>query len=141
VNGRKRHVAVDKLGLILALVVHAANVQDKTGARMVLWELAARGFRRLATVFADGGYESRPLADLARRWGGWAFVVVQRLGGTTGFVVLPKRWVVERTFAWVGRNRLAAREYEERTDSSEAVVYAAMVRLMLRRLARAKPGG
>lgn len=136
--GRKRHVAVDKLGLILAVVVHAAGLQDRSGARLVFGALVGRGLARLATIFADGGYESGPLANCARRWGGWLLQVVKRTDDLKGFVVLPKRWVVERTFAWIGRNRLASKEYEELPQTSESVVYVAMIRLMLRRLAKAK---
>ncbi len=134
-NGRKRHIVVDTLGLLLAVVVHTASVQDRVGAKLVLARLAGR-FGRLRLIWADGGYLG-PLIDWARDWGGWVLEIVRRPDGATGFQVLPRRWVVERTFAWLGRYRRLSKDYEALPASSEAMIYLAMTSLMLRRL---KPG-
>ena len=132
-NGRKRHIVVDTIGLILAVVVHAANIQDRDGARLVLERLKA-GFERLKLIWADGGYAGK-LVEWAKAFGGWVVEIVRRRDGAAGFEVLPRRWVVERTFAWLGRCRRLSKDYEERTESSEAMTYIAMIGLMARRLA------
>lgn len=133
-TGRKRHLVVDTLGLLLAVVVHAANVQDRDGARLVLAKLAGR-FPRLWLLWADGGYAGALLV--------WALVaaglvieVVAKPAGTTTFTVLPKRWIVERTFGWLGRCRRLAKDFENLARSHLAFVQLAMIRLMMRRIAR-----
>jgi putative transposase len=140
VNGRKRHLVVDTLGLILAVVVHGANVQDHDGAVPVLGavgRLKAR-FRRLKVIFADGAYGRNDLPECVRAAFGWLLQTVPRPADAKGFVVLPKRWIVERTFGWLGRYRRHSKDYERDTASSEAMIHIAMTHLMLRRLARAK---
>jgi putative transposase len=133
VKGRKRHIAVDSSGLLLGIVVHAADIQDADGA----WDLLRRIkplYCWLQAVFADGIYD-RTAVLLACFLLGLTLIVVRRIAGTTGFIVLPRRWVVERTLGWLGRWRRLARDYEELPEVSEAMVTVAMIRLMLHRLA------
>jgi putative transposase len=134
--GRKRHILVDTLGLLLLVVVHAASEQDRTAARQVLAPLAHR-FSRLRKVWADGGYFGS-LADWLwqlRAHHRVRLEVVERTAAL-GFQVLPKRWIVERTFAWLGLCRRLSKDYEYLTESSEAMIQIAMINLMLRRLAQ-----
>ncbi|MFB7950095.1 IS5 family transposase [Kitasatospora phosalacinea] len=134
VNGRKRHIVVDTLGLLLTVMVTAASVTDREAGRTLLARLRERHWR-ITLVWADGGCTGR-LVDLARDVLSLALSVVKRSDDTTGFVVLPKRWLVERTFAWLMRSRRLARDYEGRTDTSEAVIRWSMSMVMSRRLAR-----
>ncbi len=134
VKGRKRHIVVDTLGLVLAVIVHPASVQDRDGAYAVLARLAGR-FPRLRLIWADGGYSGQVAELVALTWG-WTVEIVKRTAGEKGFTVLPRRWVVERTFAWLGRYRRLSKDYEQRAEVSEAMVHLAMISLMLRRLAR-----
>jgi putative transposase len=141
VNGRKRHIVVDTLGLILAVVVHPANVQDYDGAVLVLGllgRLKAR-FRRLKVIFADSAYGRNHLPQSLKEAFGWLLQTVLRPVDVKGFVVLPKRWIVERTFGRLGRYRRHSKDYERNPASSEAMIYIAMTHVMLRRLARPKP--
>ena len=137
ITGRKRHLAVDTLGLLLAVVVHGADWQDQDGAEWVLDKLGER-FRRIKVVFGDVAYGRDGLPEWVRETFGWILQVVLRPVGVKGFVVLPKRWIVERTFAWLARHRRHSRDYEETTASSEAVTYIAMISFMSKRLARAE---
>ena len=133
IKGRKRHIVVDTLGLILAVVVHAANVQDRDGAKLVLEKL--RGvYPRLKKIWADGGYAGK-LIEWTKSLGGWVLEIVKRSDSIVGFAVLPKRWIVERTFAWLGRYRRMSKDYETLPASSETMIYLAMINLMLHRLA------
>jgi len=136
VNGRKRHILVDTLGLLLMVVVHAANLQDRDGARTVFEKVKGK-FARLQLIWADGGYAGK-LVDWVKDVCGWVLTIVKRPEGMTGFQVLPRRWVVERTFAWLGRYRRLSKDYEASPETSEAMIYAAMTHLMVRRLARAR---
>jgi putative transposase len=115
------------------VVVHAANVQDRDGAKLVLAKLAGR-FPRLWLVWADGGYAGA-LLIWALVGGGWVIEVVKKPAGATTFAVLPKRWIVERTFAWLGRCRRLSKDYEALPATSEAWIHVAMIHLMLKRLA------
>lgn len=134
ITGRKRHLVVDTLGLILAVAVHAANVPDSVGARPLLAQLGWDEFPRLETLFADQAYQGTLEAWTAEELGLW-LQIVPKLEGQSTFVVLPKRWIVERTFAWLLRYRRLRSEYETTTQSSVAWIYAAMIHLMARRLA------
>lgn len=136
VVGRKRHILVDTLGLILLVCVHAANVQDRDGARLLLRPLRER-FGWLRCIWADGGYAGTLVEWVRNLWPGRGrrLQIVARDRTLKYFAVLPKRWIVERTFAWLGRYRRLNRDYERTTTSSEAFVYIAMIRLMTRRLA------
>jgi transposase len=135
VNGRKRHLLVDTLGLLLVLVVHPANVQDRDGLALVCRRLRRR-FPWLRRVFADGGYQGETAACAAAQEG-LRLAIVTRDPGTHGFAVLPRRWVVERTFAWLGRNRRLAKDFETTVASAITMIYLASLQLLLRRLARA----
>jgi len=135
ITGRKRHLVVDTLGLVLALVVHSAKVSDQQGARWVLALLTHR-FPRLQRLWTDGNYTGA-LVEWALHWGGWGLEAVKRPAGTKGFQLLPRRWVVERTFAWLGRYRRLSKDYEALPQTSEAWIYLAMTNLMLGRLVAA----
>jgi transposase len=136
-RGRKRHLLVDTSGLLLRAVVHAASVQERAGAKLVLAGIRDR-FPRLRLVWADGGYVNRvdtSLLDWARRQVGVELTIVARNADVRGFQVLPRRWVVERTFSWLGRCRRLARDYERKPAHAEAMIKVAMIRLMAARLA------
>lgn len=134
VTGRKRHIAVDTLGLLLAVVVTAASVADAVGARAVLKCLRQRAFPRLEVVRADSAYGKYGLPAWVSRYKHFVLELVRRAAGMVGWVLLPKRWVVERTLAWLGRYRIHSKEYERLTASSETQVRISMIHLMLRRL-------
>ena len=132
--GRKRHIIVDTMGLIIGLAVHAADEQDRDGAKKVLARLKDC-FPRLLLIWADGGYRGQLVSWVEQTYQ-WTLEIVKRNDDVKGFTVLPRRWVVERTFAWLGRYRRLSKDYEELTDSSEAMITLAMINLMSRRLAR-----
>jgi putative transposase len=137
VRGRKRHILVDTLGLLLVVVVHAANTQDRLGARRVL-EGLKESFARLKLIWVDGGYHSKPLREWLKQLRVARPVemeVVKRTDERKGFHVRPKRWVVERTFGWLGRHRRLSKDYEKLPATSETLIRLAMIKLMLRRLA------
>ena len=131
-NGRKRHILVDTLGLLLVVVVHAANIQESEGAKLVLGKSLGR-FPRLRLIWVDQGYKAHFVA-WAEAIGDWAIEVVARPAGAKGFQLLPRRWVVERTFAWLGRCRRLSKDYEALPESSQAWIHVAMIHLMLKRL-------
>ncbi len=131
-NGRKRHLLVDTLGLPLVVGVHAANIQDSDGAKLVLGRALGR-FPRLRRIWADQGYKAH-FVEWAKTVGGWVVKIVARPAGAKGFQVLPRRWVVERTFAWLGRSRRLSKDYEALPETHEAWVQVAMIHLMLKRL-------
>ena len=133
-NGRKRHIAVDTNGLLLAVVVTMAGIQDRDGAFRLLAALRAR-FSTISLVWADGGYAGR-LIDWTKTVLSLTIQVVKRTDEAKGFKVLPRRWVVERTFAWICKHRRCVRDYETRPDHHEAMIYIAMIATMSRRLAR-----
>ena len=120
------------MGLLLAVVVHPADIQDRDGAKLVLSKLLGR-FPRLQLIWADSAYGGQ-LVNWAFASGGWLVEVVRRAKNSHSFEVLPRRWVVERTLGWLGRNRRLSKDYEELPESSEAWVYIAMIHLMLKRL-------
>lgn len=132
INGRKRHLVVDTIGLVLAIVVHEANIQDRDGAKIVLQRLKGR-FPRLSLIWADGGYAGK-LIDWVVEFASWTLEIVKRNDELTGFHVLPRRWVVERTFGWIGRHRRLSKDYEQLPENSETMVLIAMIYLMSRRL-------
>ena len=135
VKGRKRHIMVDVLGLLLAVVVHKASIQERAGAKLLLQRAVQKGFTRLELIGADGGYSGQPMIDWVWQLAGWVFQVIKRTEDVTGFVVLPRRWVVERTFGWLNNYRRLSKEYEELPNTSESLIYLAMSHIMLRRLA------
>lgn len=139
VKGRKRHILVDTLGLLLMIVVHTADIQDRDGAKLVL-EKAKSLFPRLRLIWADGGYAGR-LIDWVMAACNWVLEIVKRDPNVKGFHVLPRRWVVERTFGWLTHYRRLSKDYKVLTETSEAMVYAAMTRVMLGRLGAAQAAG
>lgn len=130
IKGRKRHLLVDTMGLIMICIVHSAHVQDRDGAKWVLAR-ATFDFVRLRIIRADGGYAGK-LVTWAKEQCRFALEIIRRT--SPGFVILPKRWVVERTFAWLGKYRRLSKDYEILEQSSEAFMYLAMIQLMLKRL-------
>ncbi|CAN5652401.1 hypothetical protein BH23GEM7_BH23GEM7_36870 [soil metagenome] len=127
---------MDTLGLLWALEVHEANLPDVHGAKRVLPQML-QSCPRLEVIYADGAYQGPKLQAWVTACGGWRLEIVEKPEGQKGFSVLPKRWVVERTFAWLMRHRRLARDYETDPKSSEAWIRLAMIRLMLCRLERA----
>jgi len=132
IKGRKQHIVTDTMGLLLVVVVHAANVHDSKAATQVINRLRGR-FDRLIRIFADGGYRGS-LEDWIKKRFGWMLSIVLRSDKSTNFQVLPKRWVVERTFSWFESYRRLSKDYEYHTDTSETMIQLAMIKLMLNRL-------
>jgi len=135
VTGRKRHILVDTLGLLLSVAVHPADIQDRDGVAFVLNASTRALFPFIERIFADGGYQGPRAAEAAAATGKWIIEIVKR-NELHKFVVLPKRWIVERTFAWISRNRRLARDFERYATTVAAFIRLAMIRLMLRRLTR-----
>ena len=133
-KGRKRHIVVDTLGLLLAVAVHPANIQDRDGAKLVLARMLGQ-YPWLKVIWADGAYGGK-LVQWAKEVGGWSLELVRRPRQQRTFQVLPRRWVVERTFGWLNLQRRLSKDYEGLPETTEAWVYTAMTGLMLRRLAR-----
>ena len=138
VSGRKRHLAVDCLGLILAILITPANVQDRVAAKSLIKSMVAL-FGRLQIIWADGGYlgELVQWVKQLHPFGKLRLEIVRRCKHVKGFTVLPKRWIVERTFGWFYKSRRLCRDYEVRLDHSEAMIRICMIRLMVKRLAAA----
>jgi len=134
VSGRKRHAWVDSLGLLLAVVVTAAGVHDSRGGVALFHSRLWDDLPRLEVVYTDSHYTAGYLDDEVFSWSPFRREVVSRPEGAEGFVKLPQRWVVERTFAWLNRSRRLSKDYERLTDSSEAMIRVSMIHLMLRRL-------
>ena len=132
-TGRKRHILTDTLGLLLAVTVHSASVQDRDGAEALLRD-ARRTFPFIERVIGDAGYQGRKMEAAIARTGTWTLQIVRRCDRHR-FIVLPKRWIVERPLGWISRNRRLARDYERHTRKAAAFVGLAMIRLMLRRIA------
>jgi len=139
INGRKRHILVDTMGLLLTVVVTTAALDDGAAAPSVVARLHAKDYPRLQKLWGDNKYHNHSFRQwLAINRPGWELEVKTREPGVKGFAVLPKRWVVERTFAWNGRYRRNSRDYERRTDSSESMIRISSLHLLLRRLASPK---
>jgi putative transposase len=136
IKGRKRHIVTDTQGFLLAVLVHEANIQDPHGAVPLLRSLR-RAFPRLHHIFADRVYRGEQLRNAIADCGPWTIEIVQRPPGVKGFQLLPRRWVVERTFAWLGRSRRLAKDFEATIASATAWLLLANLRLLSRRLARA----
>lgn len=137
VTGRKRHILVDTLGLLLIMYVHAACISDAEGAE-VIFTTAQRKHPRLQKIMADSAYSWNGLVAWVQKCFRFVLELVQRDRKRKGWYVLPKRWIVERTFGWFGRYRLLSKEYERTTGSSETDIYVASIRMMLSRLSRVK---
>ena len=132
IKGRKKHILVDTLGFIHSVVVHEANIHDSVASKLVFWKKKNR-MPRLQYIFADSGY-SGGLIEYVRNWFGWMLLVVNRM--SKEFEVIPFRWIVERTFAWLNNYRINSKDYNYYSLSTENEVYISMLHLMLRRLAR-----
>src|SRR5215813_11018977 len=135
VKGRKRHLLVDTLGLLMAVLVTAASVSDPAGARLLFAQLGG-ACKKLRLLWVDGGYRGQ-LVDWVHQHMRFVLRVTLRPEGAKGFVLLPRRWVVERTLAWLNQSRRLSKDYERLPQSSEAMMYLSMTRLMLRRLTAA----
>jgi putative transposase len=137
VKGRKRHLLVDTLGLVVMVVVTAANVNDRDEARCLLERLyqIRQRFPRLVRIWVDGSYSGEEFIRWVLDTYRWILEVVLRPQTAQGFEVLPKRWVVERTFGWFNWCRRLSKDYEILPETSEAFIYVGMIRILLRRLA------
>jgi transposase len=135
VKGRKRHLLVDTLGLPPSVYVTPADRPDTQGARRLLAGLHYF-VPRLKKIWVDAAYRGHDLADWCKAVGDWELEVVHRTPGTRGFAVQPKRWVVERTFSWIGRNRRMSKDDERKVQTSETLIEVAMIRLLVARLGR-----
>ena len=135
IKGRKRHILTDTMGLLVAAIVHAAGIQDRDGAVPLLASIRS-AFPWLRHVFADGGYAGDKLKTALGNLGRWTLAIVKRAADAEGFQVLPRRWVVERTLAWLNRNRRLAKDFEASIASAESWIMMASVKLLSRRLAR-----
>jgi transposase len=136
VNGRKRHIVTDTAGHLVGLIVHIASIQDRDGAVAVLASIR-RLYPWLRHVFADAGYAGDKLRDALSALGRWTVQIIKRSDTAVGFEVLPRRWVVERTFAWLGRCRRLSKDFEATLESATAWTLIAHVRRLTRHLARA----
>lgn len=136
-NGRKRQIVVDTLGLLLAVVVHPADIQDRDGARLAMQRLVGR-LPRLQLIWADGAHGGK-LVAWAQRIAGWSLELVRRPAQQRTFQVLPRRWVVERTFGWMNLQRRLSKDYEALCETTETWLYISMTGLMLRCLAHLSP--
>jgi putative transposase len=130
VSGRKRHIIVDTLGLIMAVVIHAADIQDQHGAKLAIESLGDR-FKRLLVIFGDSAYARCGLPGWVKNTFGWILQTVLKPADVKGWVLLPKRWIVERTFAWINKFRRNSKDYERNPASSVAMVHIAMTVRML----------
>lgn len=133
IKGRKRHIVTDTCGFLIFILVHAADIQDRDGAVDVLKAIRYR-FPWLRHVFADGGYAGDKLRNALRGNGDWTLEIIKRSDKAQGFEVLPRRWVVERTFAWLGRCRRLAKDWEQSVESSAAWANVASIRILTRRI-------
>jgi transposase len=135
IKGRKRHILTDTIGLPLEMIVHSADIQDRDGAPLLL-KCILNSFPFLRHIIADGGYAGEKFENALKDIGEWTIDIVKRSDTAKGFVLLPRRWVVERTLAWLNRNRRLAKDVEATIVSSEAWLFVASIKLMSRRLAR-----
>jgi transposase len=133
IKGRKRHIVTDTCGLMVGAEVHPADVQDRDGAGLVI-EAIHQLFPWLRHLFADSVYNGPNLRDALVKFGGWTIEIVKRATDAAGFQLLPRRWVVERTLAWLNRNRRLAKDFETTITSAKTWVYIASVQLLIRRL-------
>jgi transposase len=135
-KGITGHILTDRQGLLLNVAVHPASVQDRDGIKQVLTKRVRRRFPLLEVIFADAGYQGPRVREAVRKSGAWRIEIVKRPDAQKGFAVISKRWIVERTLAWTNRNRRLARDFENLARTATALVRLAMIKLMLRRLAR-----
>ena len=133
IKGRKRHIITDTLGCLLLVVVHGAEIQDRNGIKMLLPELKDKIWHGIKKIFADAGYSGLPIIEWTKKNFSWELEIAKRseLGK---FKVLPKRWIVERTFAWISFSRRNSKDYERLTQSSQAMTQLAMIRIFIKRI-------
>ena len=136
IKGRKRHIVTDTQGNLVGLIVHEASIQDRDGAACVLASIRYR-YPWLRHIFADGGYAGDKLRHALKRIGEWTIEIIKRSDRAQGFEILPRRWVVERTFGWLGRCRRLAKDFETTIASAVAWAFVAHIRVLTRRLAKA----
>ena len=136
IKGRKRHILTDTGGLLVAAIVNTADIQDRDGAPDLLISIRAR-FPWLRHVFADGGYAGEKLKKALQRKGEWTLEIIKRSDAAKGFKLLPRRWVVERTIAWLNRNRRLAKDFERTVESATTWLFIASVNQITRRIANA----
>ena len=136
VNGRKRHIITDTLGFLMAIVIHDANINDREGAKLLIGQLRGK-YPRLLKIMADQGYTGELLEWVTKSFG-WILEIVSRVVGIAGFNVLPKRWIVERTFGWFNFQRRLAKDYELLPCCSEAMIRLSMIRIMLNKIPKNK---
>jgi transposase len=134
IKGRKRHIVTDTQGNLVHVLVHSADIQDRDGAPLLLGEIVRR-FPWLRHIFAHGGYAGEKLREAIASLGKWTVEIIKRSDAAKGFEILPRRWVVERTFAWLGRNRRLAKDFEHTITSATAWIFIASVQLLTRRIA------
>jgi len=134
VKGRKRHILTDTIGLMLEAVVHTADIQDRDGGPLVLKHIHDR-YPFLSHIFADGGYAGDKFAQAVAKTGEWTIEIIKRSDTAKGFVLLPRRWVVERTLAWLNRNRRLTKDFESTIESATAWLFLASIQLLVRKLA------
>lgn len=132
IKGRKRHIAVDTLGLLLMIVVHSAGIQDRVGVKALFIKMAQK-YRNLKVIFADNGYTGKLIAWCLSMFY-WKLIIIKRTEKKK-FKILPKRWIVERTLGWLNFRRRLSKDYEHNSRTSEAMVYISMIHLMAKRLA------
>lgn len=132
VTGIKRHIVTDTMGFIISIVIHNADIQDRDGAKLVLEELRSK-YPRLKKILADGGYRGALIEWTLLRYG-WTLEIVSKVAGISKFSIIPKRWIVERTFGWFNFNRRLAKDYEAKNEVSVAFVQIVMIRIMLNRI-------
>jgi putative transposase len=135
VKGRKRHIITDTNGFLVHAIIHSADIHDRDGAPMELQDIRY-SFPWLRHVFADGGYAGDKLTTALTKIGDWTIEIIKRSDRANGFVVLPRRWVVERTFAWLNRNRRLAKDFERSIASATAWLFMASVQFLARRIAK-----
>jgi putative transposase len=135
IKGRKRHILTDTCGYLVHAVIHAADIQDRDGAPLVLKDVR-QSFPFLRHVFADGGYAGDKLKDALAKIGTWSLEIIKRSDAAKGFVLLLRRWVVERTFAWLNRNRRLAKDFERTIESATAWLFLASIQMITRRIVR-----
>jgi transposase len=136
IKGRKRHILTDTVGLLICVVVHSAAIQDRDGAPDVFAAIR-KSHPGLRHVFSDGAYAGPKLRGALSKIGTWTLEIIKRSDKAEGFEVLPRRWVVERTFAWLGRNRRLAKDFERKTETAVAWMLIASIKLLTQRLAKA----
>ena len=133
IKGRKRHIVTDTIGCLLLVLVHGANIQDRNGIKMVLPLLKDKFLGSIKAIIADGGYSGQPIIDWVKQQFSWKLEIIKR-EEQSKFKVLPKRWIVERTLAWISYSRRTSRDYERLTDTSQTITQLAMIRIFIKRI-------